>query len=81
MALWRWARRLVRRWQYRRYLRSAHWQKTRLDAVRRAGYRCERCGAGGRLEVHHRTYARIGHERPGDLAALCRSCHRAAHGR
>jgi hypothetical protein len=38
-------------WHYRRYLRSDHWRATRLDAVRRAGFRCERCGVGGALAL------------------------------
>src|SRR4051812_49177503 len=28
-------------------------------------------------QVHHKTYERLGHERMEDLAACCRSCHRA----
>ena len=78
-ALLRSVRRVVRRWQYRRYLRSSGWKRRRRAAVKRAGFRCERCGCGGRLEVHHLTYERLGHERPGDLVALCRACHRQAH--
>lgn len=27
------------------------------------------------LEVHHRTYERLGNERPEDLVALCWCCH------
>lgn len=76
-----WLRRAWRRWHYRRYLRSDHWRTTRLNAVRRAGFRCERCGVGGALEVHHLTYARVGKERPSDLQALCPTCHRRAHGK
>jgi 5-methylcytosine-specific restriction endonuclease McrA len=29
------------------------------------------------LQVHHRTYERLGHEQAGDLTALCANCHRA----
>lgn len=78
-APWRWLRRSLRRWLYRRYLRSARWRETRLHAVRRAGFRCKRCGAGGRLDVHHLSYVRVGRERPDDLTVLCRECHRAEH--
>ncbi len=28
------------------------------------------------FEVHHRTYARLWHEREGDLVAVCADCHR-----
>jgi 5-methylcytosine-specific restriction endonuclease McrA len=31
------------------------------------------------LHVHHRTYARFGHERIEDLEVLCESCHNAEH--
>ena len=33
-----------------------------------------------RLEVHHLTYERVGHEHPDDLIVLCPACHAAAHG-
>lgn len=66
---------------YRRYICSHRW---RQNLARRAelvasGFRCRICngdGKGSAIEVHHRTYARLGNERPGDLTALCCSCHR-----
>jgi hypothetical protein len=33
-----------------------------------------------RLEVHHLTYDRIGHEHPDDLIVLCPQCHADTHG-
>jgi hypothetical protein len=33
-----------------------------------------------RLEVHHLSYERLGHELPDDLIVLCPACHAAAHG-
>jgi hypothetical protein len=33
-----------------------------------------------RLEVHHLSYERLGHEAPDDLLVLCGHCHAAAHG-
>lgn len=65
---------------YRSYLRSSHWRAVRLQAVQRAGHRCEECGVRGRLEVHHLTYERLGRERDTDIAALCPACHRKEHG-
>ncbi len=45
-----------------------------------SGHRCRTCyatgGDGAPLEVHHRTYERLGHELVGDLTALCPGCHR-----
>jgi hypothetical protein len=60
---------------YVAYLRSPEWATRRAEALARAGGRCERCGAPAR-EVHHRTYERVGAERPEDLQALCAPCHR-----
>jgi len=31
------------------------------------------------LDVHHKTYERIGAEKPGDLVVLCRACHGQEH--
>jgi len=72
--------------EYYNYLASPHWRLTRRRAIQRAGHRCQECGGYWtrerplRLEVHHLTYARVGKERPGDLAVLCEACHEQAHG-
>lgn len=69
---------------YRLYLRSEHWADTRRGALRAADFRCARCGATRSrtrtLDVHHRTYERLGSEQPGDLEVLCRDCHETQHG-
>ena len=67
--------------RYRAVLASGGWRRRRAAAIRRAGRRCQRCGARGPLDVHHLTYRTLGRERPGDLLALCESCHGAVHGR
>ena len=54
---------VLRRMPYRDYLRTAHWARQRTFAQERAGQRCELCGQGERLDVHHRSYA------PGRLRA------------
>lgn len=59
-------------------MRSPKWVSVRTLALERACYRCERCGKRGRLQVHHRTYVRLGHERVCDLEVLCRACHARA---
>lgn len=48
---------------------------------RRAGYRCERCGASGaKLEAHHRVQREQGgRDTLDNLIALCLPCHQAAH--
>lgn len=65
---------------YSEYLKSEWWQQRRLKSLARAEHRCQVCNAGSRLEVHHRTYERLGHERDADLVVLCRNCHELFHG-
>jgi hypothetical protein len=60
---------------YRDHLASGYWQALRHGVLWRAGNRCERCDAGGRLEIHHFTYEHLGRETLWDVAALCRDCH------
>lgn len=67
-----------RRAHYDAYLSSPLWQATRRQVLERAGGRCEHCDAATRLDVHHKTYARLDHERLTDLVALCRDCHEDA---
>lgn len=65
---------------YDEYLRTEHWRVTRMEALDRADHRCQLCHSTERLEVHHASYERLWHERPGDLIALCRKCHATFHG-
>lgn len=69
---------------YRRYLKSKSWQELRQQVLNRAGGRCENCGyqpwKPGTLQVHHRTYERVGHESMDDLIVLCPKCHMRLHG-
>jgi hypothetical protein len=62
---------------YFAYLDSPEWWAIRKLVLRRAEYRCERCDKRGALEVHHRTYCRLGDESSDDLEVLCPACHRA----
>lgn len=66
--------------KWRRYLRSRAWKEKRLEAIRRANWRCEVCGRRSfderDYQVHHRTYERFGDELPEDLMAMCHRCHR-----
>jgi 5-methylcytosine-specific restriction endonuclease McrA len=67
---------------YWQYLETPEWQVSRQDALERARYKCQLCGARGvMLHVHHNTYRGRGQERPEDLLALCADCHRSHHGR
>jgi len=64
---------------YAAYLRSPQWRATRERTLRLRGRRCEACGSRHRLDVHHRTYVRLGRETEDDLRVLCRHCHETAH--
>ena len=63
---------------YPTYINSNAWIQKSEEAKRRAGYRCQVCNRSSReavLDAHHRTYERLGHERPEDITVLCRDCH------
>jgi hypothetical protein len=65
---------------YTEYLRSPEWKARRAAALAKAGHRCQLCNRAKRLQVHHRTYERIGQEAPSDLTVLCADCHEHFHG-
>jgi hypothetical protein len=64
---------------YRTYLESDAWKRRRSVALSEAGHRCQVCNREGQLDVHHRTYERLGNELPQDLVVLCRECHQLFH--
>lgn len=64
---------------YGAYLRSSAWRVRRDAALARALSRCQVCNGDQGLNVHHRTYERIGRELESDLTVLCRSCHELFH--
>lgn len=62
--------------------RGHAWDSVRDAAIVAARRRCTRCGAAGRLEVHHRVpVAKAPGRRfdPTNLVVLCRGCHIAHH--
>lgn len=71
----------LRRLPYALYLRTGHWERVRTFALERARHQCALCPSAERLEVHHRTYVRLGFEAPSDLIVLCDQCHRHHHRR
>lgn len=67
---------------YKEYLQTSHWKRLREEKLSNVGYRCQVCNRGGRiLDVHHRTYERLGQELERDLTVLCRACHSFFHER
>lgn len=68
---------------YKEFLKSEHWLKVRVSALKRARYKCELCHAQAVLHVHHKTYEHRGWEDHylDDLIVLCWSCHGKFHGK
>ena len=64
---------------YHDYLRSDEWKVKREEAIKRADRRCQICFSPNDLNVHHRTYDRVGNERNSDLIVLCKECHAKFH--
>ncbi len=65
---------------YKQYLRTPHWKGRREAKLRSVGHRCQFCNRGPHnLDVHHRTYKRLGEELDQDLTVLCRACHTNFH--
>lgn len=72
---------------YSDFLASLQWQQTRSRAIlwhpnSRSALECRpacempNCsGQSRKIDCHHLTYARAGHEKPGDLIFLCSECH------
>ena len=67
------------KYMYGDYLKSHQWKDKAKQAKERAGNRCQLCNSPNKLQVHHRTYERIGLEDNSDLIVLCDSCHRKFH--
>jgi thymidine kinase len=74
--------------QYKTYLESRHWEEF-SSKIRQKRGKCEKCGMDNytslrkqkqRLNVHYKTYERIGKEKPEDVLLLCNACHMAEHG-
>lgn len=66
---------------YVAYLASEHWADVRRRYWEsRLPKCCHGCGASSRpLDLHHRTYKRLGGEYLTDLILVCRNCHRDIH--
>lgn len=64
---------------YLAYLNSGSWRITRNRALREAGFRCSRCASKRNLQVHHKTYERLGREWDQDLEVVCADCHEQHH--
>ena len=56
---------------------TKRWRQLRLEVFYEAGWKCEKCGKRGALELDHVVAVRSGGAQwdRSNLAALCRSCH------
>ena len=61
-----------------RYRRT--WATTRKGIKDRDGWRCQKCGKAGRLEVHHLDHNALNDD-PANLVTWCRDCHIKHHRR
>jgi hypothetical protein len=65
---------------YNVYLISPHWINYRIACLRQPGRnRCAVCQSRRLLQLHHRTYVRIGDERYSDTVTLCKQHHADLH--
>jgi hypothetical protein len=66
---------------YDEFLASEYWQDCRRLILTRDNFRCVKCNANQKLQVHHLTYEHHGFEMEylDDLITLCRRCHASAH--
>jgi len=67
--------------EYTKYLKSEHWQRFRLKALKHHGKQCMMCGIKKVpfFHVHHLTYKNFGHEEFADVVVLCEICHNEVH--
>ncbi len=74
--------RRLRALDYRDYLKTPWWRFMRYTKLEIAGASCQLCSAEQRqIDIHHRTYERLGDEDLDDLTVLCRNCHAKFHGK
>jgi len=65
---------------YREYLQSPRWAALRTLILERDHYQCQACFEATASDVHHLTYAHLGHEFCWELVSVCRGCHIRIHG-
>lgn len=64
---------------YSEYIQSVEWKRKRKWFLAFWNNRCSLCYEQGGLDVHHRTYERLGNELLSDCVVLCKSCHERHH--
>lgn len=64
---------------YEAYITSKRWERRREAYYARHPRVCRACRSTQWIELHHHSYARMGHEHDDDLVPLCKDCHEAVH--
>lgn len=66
---------------YQEYLLSDHWKDVRSRFWKSKLHKgcCYACRSKEDLQVHHKSYKRIGKEKLHDLCLLCDRCHKLTH--
>lgn len=67
--------------EYKEYIKSERWKVFAKKVIEWWGGRCALCYGTRKLQVHHRTYERLGHELMTDCVCLCSKCHKVADAR
>jgi len=67
------------KWEYNDYIKSSAWRaKKRKYRASKLPQNCLVCNSK-KVDLHHRTYKRLGNEWLNDLVPLCREHHQEAH--
>lgn len=65
---------------YAAYLKTPRWESIRAQVIQRDGGWCKGCNNEPATQVHHLTYAHVGHEFLWELISVCDACHDRVHG-
>jgi hypothetical protein len=71
----------IRQESYDGYIDSDYWSKVRLKALASVNCKCQKCGSGSKLQVHHKYYCQRYTELENMhlLEVLCDYCHKSEH--
>jgi hypothetical protein len=65
--------------KYTAYMKSKEWAIRRYSYFDTHNKQCRACDSVKLIQLHHKTYVRLGDERDQDLVPLCKKCHTALH--
>ena len=61
---------------------TRRYRRLRKYIIARDGNRCQKCGSGKSIQAHHVVPLSAGGlDTPGNLRAICESCHESIHGK